>query len=107
MPPISDVRETSNFALSAVSGPTVSQVTVMDTRDLPDTGQLTTAGGGDKLDKGISIWDVRSGTLLTHLDNGTVKPIVALLFHPSFPELLVSADMEFDVKLWNWRQGTI
>ncbi|KAI8928443.1 hypothetical protein BC831DRAFT_448698 [Entophlyctis helioformis] len=109
MPPMGNVHETANFALSAVCGPSISQPRVLDVRDLQDTGQIivATAGSEDRLDKGISIWDVRKGSLVTHLDNGTIKPIVALLFHPSYPELLLSADMDFDVKLWNWREGRV
>ena len=41
------------------------------------------------------------------LDNGTHKPVVSLTFHPTRPHLLMSADMEFDVKLWDWESGSL
>ncbi|KAL2918528.1 hypothetical protein HK105_201929 [Polyrhizophydium stewartii] len=110
LPPLPpDLHETSDFALAAVCGPSISQARVLDVRDMPESGQVivATAGGDDRNDKGISLWEMRSGSLLSHLDNGTIKQVVAILFHPSFPELLLTADMEFDVKLWNWREGRV
>lgn len=68
---------------------------------------VATAPSEDRTDKHISIWDAAKNEILSRLDNVTSKPVVFLLFHPSFPELLLSADMEFDVKLWNWREGTL
>ncbi|KAJ8324568.1 hypothetical protein O5D80_006813 [Batrachochytrium dendrobatidis] len=110
LPPQSaNVSENSNFALSNICGPSVTQVKVFDLQDIPDTGQVVvcTSGSENRHDKGITLWEMRSGSLLSHLDNGTVKPVTSLLFHPGFPELLLSADMEFDVKLWNWKEGKI
>ncbi|KAH9270410.1 hypothetical protein BASA83_007409 [Batrachochytrium salamandrivorans] len=110
LPPKShNSHETVNFALSNVCGPSIAKIRVLDIRDIPDTGQVivATAGSEDRHSKGISFWEMRSGALISHLDNGTVKHITSLLFHPSFPELLLSADMEFDVKLWNWREGKV
>lgn len=66
-----------------------------------------TAGGDSRADRCISIWDVRLGTLLKRLDNGSLKSIVTLLFHPLHPHLLFSVDMDFDVKLWDWEQGEL
>ncbi|KAJ3037145.1 hypothetical protein HDV00_002027 [Rhizophlyctis rosea] len=109
LPPLPLEPEAADFALSTVSGPVLGQVRALDVRDIPDTGQIiaATAGGDDRTDKRISIFDVRSGTLLTQLDNGTSKAILQLAFHPTRPELLLSADMEFDVKLWDWRKGVL
>ncbi len=66
-----------------------------------------TAGGETRSDKRISIWNVRSGALLHQLDNGTHKAVVTLCFHPTEPHLLLSSDMEGDVKLWDWQQGHV
>ncbi len=66
-----------------------------------------TAGGDSKADRCISIWDIQSGTLLKRLDNGSNKSIVLLLFHPQYPNLLLSADMDFDVKVWDWESGDL
>lgn len=62
---------------------------------------VATAGA----DRTISLWDLKENLLIVTLSNNTHKPIVGLCFHPTFPELLMSADMEFDVKLWNWKEG--
>jgi WD40 repeat protein len=58
-------------------------------------------------DKDISVWNIRENQLMKTLNNGSIKPVVCLMFHPSFPELFLSADMEFDVKLWNWKDGSM
>lgn len=29
------------------------------------------------------------------------------MFHPAFPELFLTADMDFDVKLWNWKDASL
>jgi WD40 repeat protein len=50
---------------------------------------------------------VKENILINTLNNNSLKPVVCLIFHPSFPELCLSADMEFDVKLWNWKEGTL
>ena len=101
--------ESSTFALSAISGPSIGSVKVFDVKCLPDTGQLVAATSGceDGSDKNINIWDINSDTLLAQLDNGTVKPVVCLMFHPNFDELLLSADMACDVKLWNWKEKSV
>ncbi|KAJ3299443.1 hypothetical protein HK104_008949 [Borealophlyctis nickersoniae] len=109
MPPLSQEQEVADFALASVCGPVLGQIRALDVRDIPETGQIiaASAGGDDRPDKRISIWDVRSGSLVTQLDNGTSKAILALAFHPTRSELLLSADMEFDVKLWDWRRGKL
>lgn len=44
---------------------------------------------------------------MNQLDNGTHKPVLTLNFHPRETDLLLSSDMEFDIKLWDWRQETM
>ncbi|TPX66090.1 hypothetical protein SpCBS45565_g04738 [Spizellomyces sp. 'palustris'] len=107
LPPPPQDPQSADFAQASTCGPVLSQIRAIDVADIPSTGQIiaATAGNHDRTDKKISIWDVRSGTLLTQLDNGTSKPVTCLAFHPDDPSLLVSADMEFDVKLWDWRSG--
>ena len=99
--------ETSNFALASLCGPSIGHMRALDVRDIPETGQViaATTGCDDGSDKGISIWDIRNNNLITHLNNNTVKPVISVLFHPTYQELLLTADMEFDVKLWNWKEN--
>lgn len=61
-------------------------------------------------DRKISIWLLRTAasntpSLYTQLDNGTYKSIMTLTFHPTRPEWLLTSDLDFDVKLWDWRKG--
>ncbi|KAI9144321.1 WD40-repeat-containing domain protein [Paraphysoderma sedebokerense] len=58
-------------------------------------------------DKRIMIWNLSDFTSLKHLDNNTSKPVTHLLFHPTIEHYLISADMEFDIKLWNWKSGEL
>lgn len=106
MPPISSEAENASFALAAVCGPSQGPIHVLAVRFIPETAKIiaATVGGEDRGDKSISIWDVRADTLLTQLNNSTSKPVTCLLFHPSYPNLLLSADMSCDVKLWNWEE---
>ncbi|KAJ3161381.1 hypothetical protein HDU86_007163 [Geranomyces michiganensis] len=106
MPPQPTSMLSSEFALSTICGPVLNEIRALDVTCIPETGQIVaaTAGSHDRSDKRISLWDVRSGTLLAQLDNGTSKPVTCLAFHPDDPGLLLSADMEFDVKLWDWRE---
>ncbi|KAJ3254020.1 protein with putative role during mitosis [Boothiomyces macroporosus] len=105
LPPLSYEQENTSFAISKACGPSPTPFRVMDVKTVGDTGQIIAATAGS--DKTIIIWDVGENTILNTLQNNTVKPIVCLNFHPSFDELLVSADMEFDVKLWNWKEGNV
>ncbi|KAJ3170112.1 hypothetical protein HDU87_008829 [Geranomyces variabilis] len=106
MPPQPNNMLSAEFALSTICGPVLNDIRALDVTCIPETGQIVaaTAGSHDRSDKRISLWDVRSGTLLTQLDNGTSKPVTCLAFHPDDPGLLLSADMEFDVKIWDWRE---
>ncbi|KAJ3164363.1 hypothetical protein HDU88_005461 [Geranomyces variabilis] len=106
MPPQPTNMLSADFALSTICGPVLNEIRALDVTCIPETGQIVaaTAGSHDRSDKRISLWDVRSGTLLAQLDNGTSKPVTCLAFHPDDPGLLLSADMEFDVKLWDWRE---
>ncbi|KAJ1547492.1 hypothetical protein HK096_002665 [Nowakowskiella sp. JEL0078] len=107
LPPISGINETADFALSSACGPVLGHIRALDIIAIPETGEIiaATAGGEDRTDRKISIWDVRNGLLLCQLDNITHKAVVNLIFHPLYPGLLLSSDMEFDVKLWNWKAG--
>ncbi|KAJ3247744.1 Nucleoporin Nup43 [Chytriomyces hyalinus] len=101
--------ETANFGLSTVCGPVTGHIRAMDVQPKMNAGRIVvaTAGGDERNDRKISIWDVKKGNLITQLDNGTHKPVLALTFHPDEPHLLLTADMEFNVKLWNWTTGEI
>ncbi|TPX55642.1 hypothetical protein PhCBS80983_g05170 [Powellomyces hirtus] len=109
LPPPPTELLSSDFALASTCGPVLNEIRALDVTCIPETGQIiaATAGSHDRSDKRISLWDVRSGTLLTQLDNGTSKPVTCLAFHPDDPYQLLSADMEFDVKLWNWQEGAV
>ncbi|KAJ3129145.1 hypothetical protein HK098_002386 [Nowakowskiella sp. JEL0407] len=107
-PPASKIAETSDFALSSVCGPTLGQVRAMDVTVFPETDKVITATAGeDRTNRKISIWNVKSGHLLCQLENTSPKPIVSLQFHPTNHELIMSSDMEFDVKLWNWKSAMV
>ncbi|KAJ3320768.1 protein with putative role during mitosis [Boothiomyces sp. JEL0866] len=105
LPPLSYEQENTSFSIAKACGPSPTPFRVMDVKTVGDTGQIIAATAGS--DKTIIIWDVGENTILNTLQNNTVKPIVCLNFHPSFDELLVSADMEFDVKLWNWKEENV
>ncbi|KAJ3276020.1 hypothetical protein HDV01_006190 [Terramyces sp. JEL0728] len=105
MPPLSYEQENTSFAIAKACGPSPTPIRVMDVKTVGDAGQIIAATAGT--DKNIIVWDVGKNTILNTLQNNTVKPIVCLNFHPSFDELMVSADMEFDVKLWNWKEGNV
>ena len=105
--PLFSENENASFALTAVCGPSVGEINVLDVIHDAETGQIlvATAGSEDRMDRRICVWDVRKDALVATLDNQTSKPVVAVMFHPSFPELLLSADMSCDVKLWNWKES--
>ncbi|KAJ3185873.1 protein with putative role during mitosis [Irineochytrium annulatum] len=109
LPPPSKEHETADFALTSSCGPVTGQIRVIDVIDIPETGSYiaATAGSDDRADRRIWLWDVRTGKLIRHLDNGTHKPVTSLCFHPVYRNLLLSADMEFDVKLWDWQKGEL
>ncbi|KAI8815944.1 uncharacterized protein EV422DRAFT_336670 [Fimicolochytrium jonesii] len=109
LPPPPTHLSSADFALSTTCGPVLNEIRALDVTSVSKTGQIVaaTAGSHDRSDKRISIWDARTGSLLTQLENGTSKPVTCLVFHPESPYLLLSADMEFDVKLWDWRTGTV
>jgi WD40 repeat protein len=80
----------------------------MDVASFHDTGEvvIATGGGQDRSDRRISIWNAKDGGgLIKQLDNTSGKPITVLTFHPTDPKLLMSADMDFSVKLWDWRDS--
>jgi hypothetical protein len=104
LPPLSHDPHNSNFALSKACGPLPS-IRVMDVQTLPETGQIVAITAGKE--KELAVWDVRENCILATLENSTVKPVVIVHFHPSFPELALSADMENDIKLWNWKESTL
>ncbi|KAI8815487.1 hypothetical protein BJ742DRAFT_848322 [Cladochytrium replicatum] len=103
LPPASQIPETAEFEMSSICGPLLGHVRTLDVRVIPETGQViaATAGGDHRSDRRISIWDLRTGGLLCQIKNTTHRPVVTLTFHPTRPELLMTSDMEFDVKLWN------
>lgn len=109
MPAKGPELENSSFTLAHVSGPSSGPIKVMAVHCLKDTGRIiaAVAGGDDRLDKKIYVWDIKTDVLVAQLNNSTSKPIISLIFHPSYPELLLSSDMSNDVKLWNWKEGTL
>ncbi|KAJ3282905.1 hypothetical protein HDU79_009553 [Rhizoclosmatium sp. JEL0117] len=110
MPPPSKETETADFALSTTCGPVLGHIRTLDIQPtMTPSNQIiiATAGGEDRHDRKISLWDMKSGTLVSQLDNGTHKPVVSVVFHPTNPDLLLTADMEFCVKLWDWKQSVL
>lgn len=106
MPPIPKFQETSNFALSTFCGPLSVHIRALDVSSL-ENGEsvVAVAGGQDRSDRRITIWNIKTGYLVQRLENNTHKPIVCLQFHPTKVGLLLSCDMEHDVKLWDWKLG--
>ncbi|KAI8814356.1 hypothetical protein BJ742DRAFT_849066 [Cladochytrium replicatum] len=98
LPPASQKPETAEFEMSSICGPSLGYVRTRDVRVIPETGKViaVTAGGDQRSDRRISIWDLRSGGLLCQIKNKTHRPVVTLTFHPTRPELLITSDMEFD-----------
>jgi WD40 repeat protein len=109
MLPVTKDPETAEFALSNSCGPTLSQIRVLEICSGLKDGSFICASAGDdsKSDRCISIWDIRTGTLVKRIDNGSNKAIIILYFHPIYTNLLFSVDMDFDVKLWDWETGEI
>ncbi|KAJ3382740.1 hypothetical protein HDU92_004615 [Lobulomyces angularis] len=112
MPPPSKIVETSDFAISTVCGPVLTHIRALDVIGIPETGEIiaATAGGEDRSDKKISIWNCREGKLLRQLDNLNFKPIIILNFiknKKNDSNFLVSIDMEFDLKIFDWKNNEI
>lgn len=68
---------------------------------------MATAGGDDRKDRHIRLYNLKTTQLMAQLDNKTGKPVTTLRFHPIQSHLLVSADLEFDLKVWDWREGSM
>ncbi|KAI8913685.1 WD40-repeat-containing domain protein [Gorgonomyces haynaldii] len=97
--------ESCSFALANICGPSVGQIKVIDVTSAEGRLVCATTGGEERSDRFISIWDLKKDTLINNLDNQTSKPIVQCVFHPTFPELLLTGDLAGDVKLWNWQEN--
>ncbi|KAJ3111501.1 protein with putative role during mitosis [Phlyctochytrium bullatum] len=108
MPPAPSENETADFALLTQCGPVTGHIRALAVQDMDASSVIIASSGGeDRSDRKISIWDARSGSLESQLDNGTQKPVTGLAFHPTRKNLLISTDMEFDVKLWDWQTGEL
>lgn len=127
MPPKPAVPESGDFGFCGFGGPTTSSIRAMDVLELRDTSELVCATAGtDNLpqssDRTISVWLLRRGSgkdyggqiasdddgnfqRLRTLDNGTSKSILTLTFSRDYDNLLLSSDLDFDVKLWDWETG--
>ncbi|KAG4105633.1 WD40 repeat-like protein [Neocallimastix lanati (nom. inval.)] len=75
-------------------------------------GQLVVAVAIDSIqDHSISIWDVHSKTCLASILNtnssGNTKAVEIIKFHPTLPNVFLTSDQDFDVKLWDWTQGSM
>lgn len=109
LPLISNENETPSFTFSSCLGPMMGTIRALDIKLIPSTHQVigVSACGDDRGDRKISLWDLNNSSLITQLDNKTSKTVLTLSFHPVWEEILLSSDMEFDVKLWNWRTGKL
>ncbi|ORX77693.1 WD40 repeat-like protein [Anaeromyces robustus] len=108
-PLISNDNETSSFIFSSCIGPMMGTIRALDIKLVPSTNQIigACANGDDRGDRKISLWDLNTSSLITQLDNKTSKTVLTLSFHPVWEDILLSSDMEFDVKLWNWKTGKL
>ncbi|KAI8609073.1 hypothetical protein BC830DRAFT_1152469 [Chytriomyces sp. MP71] len=104
MPAAPKVHESSEFALSTSCGPVHAFIRCVDIQPRPDErNRILAASAGD--DRQVSIWDVRVGKLVSQLDNGSSnKPVMALAFNPNDDAQLLTTDMDFNAKLWNWKE---
>ncbi|ORX52099.1 WD40 repeat-like protein [Piromyces finnis] len=109
LPSVSNENETSYFTFFSCLGPMMGTIRALDIKSIPSTKQVigVSACGDDRGDRKISLWDLNSSSLITQLDNKTSKTVLTLTFHPVWEEVLLSSDMEFDVKLWNWKTGKL
>jgi WD40 repeat protein len=105
----SNENETLDFTFSSHIGPMMGTIRALDIKVLPSTNQVigVSASGDDRGDKKISLWDLNNSSIITQLNNKTSKTVLTLSFHPVWEDILLSSDMEFDVKLWNWKTGKL
>ncbi|ORY47781.1 WD40 repeat-like protein [Rhizoclosmatium globosum] len=77
MPPPSKETETADFALSTTCGPVLGHIRTLDIQPT-----MTPS-------------------------NQIIIATAGVVFHPTNPDLLLTADMEFCVKLWDWKQSIL
>ncbi|KAJ3118544.1 hypothetical protein HK100_000587, partial [Physocladia obscura] len=107
MPPLSREPETANFAKSATCPPVPGIICTIDVHPSLSASRIIVATTSTDSPRKISVWNTRAGQLVSQLDNGGHKSISCVVFHPDDPQLLITADMEFGVKLWNWESGEL
>ncbi|KAJ3188742.1 hypothetical protein HDU85_004456 [Gaertneriomyces sp. JEL0708] len=109
LPPVPTNSSSADFTEHASLGPTLSPPQAMDILCLASGEIILATAGDDRRDKRISLWDVRTGTLIRGLDNGSAKGLTGICFvGPNIDDgqWLLSVDMDFSVKLWNWKEGS-
>jgi hypothetical protein len=112
-----------NFAFDGFIGPYTGGIRAMDVQYTPKKdgcgniidgvfGQLVVAVAIDSMQgHSISIWDVHTKTCLATMLNtnssGNTKAVEMIKFHPHLPNIFLTSDQDFDVKLWDWAQGSV
>jgi len=106
-----------NFSFDGFIGPYAGGIRAMDVQYTSKKdgsgnaidgvfGQLVVAVAIDcNTDHSISIWDVHTKTCLAKMSNN--KAVEIIKFHPTLPNVFLTSDQDFDVKLWDWTQGTV
>lgn len=55
------------------------------------------------MDKCIRIWDIEQNEILIELEHGSYKPITAMKIHPVYSDILITCDMDNNIKVWKWK----
>lgn len=56
------------------------------------------------MDKCVRIWDIEQNEMIAEVEHGSYKPITALIIHPVYTDILITCDMDSNIKVWKWRQ---
>ncbi|KAL7746053.1 hypothetical protein RI367_008634 [Sorochytrium milnesiophthora] len=79
------------------------QIRAMDTVFVPDQCQLL-AAMSTAHERSITVWDLSNSALVGSFSGGSTKAVTHVLFHPAMPQYIVTADLDFDVCLHEWRR---
>ena len=101
-PPV--YAESADFRLQKVIGPSMRQVNFMACTPLD--GDIIVAASLFE-ERAISLYSVRLAQIIGTLENRGSKSTVALLFHSTYPDVLLSADISGELRAWKWQTGTL
>ncbi|RKP04273.1 hypothetical protein CXG81DRAFT_16255 [Caulochytrium protostelioides] len=96
------LAENDVFRTLTVAPALQASIRCLDAVALPSGAAYVAVAGGE--DRQIHVWSMAAQQWTQHLHNTTAKPVTCLAFHPFAPRL-AAADMEFDVKIWDYTDG--